>query len=348
MWWVTSTSIPYHFLLKGFIVCMLDLTDLIGWLDWFDMIDVIAVFVWTGWLDWYDWLRWLLGSVRLPWLCLDGIIGFIWFGCIALGLLRLDSIHRLQVDWLGQNISAQPNPTSAKQQIDTSQPSRIQSHRIQCNQPKPIQSQPINQIHAKQTNAMQPNPMNPMMPSKHSQGNRTNPSSQHNQSYRSKQPVQTSKAMTSIISNPSSQPIKSIKSSMQTINPFSKTNHMGLDWMWLITLGCLGLSWMGIACTVALIVWFWVGLFYFTRFDSVWLHYIVLDMLWVAFIWFTGVFDFTRLDFTLPDLVSNWSEMISDIDLNRLVLRESIIFNCMWICCGWLWFDSLVSLMPFD
>ena len=165
---------------------------------------------------------------------------------------------------------------------------------------------------------MQPNPMNPMMPSKHSQGNRTNPSSQHNQSYQSKPPVQTSKAMTSIISNQSSQPIKINQIKHADNNPCSKTKHMGLDWMWLITLGCLGFSWMGIACTASLIVWFWAGLFYFSRFDSVWLHYIVLDMLWVAFIWFTGVFDFTCLDFTLLDLVSNWLHWL--------------------IVCFWIWF----------
>ena len=252
---------------------MLDLTDLVGWLDWFDIIDVLAVCVGTGWLDWYDWLRWLLGSVRLPWLCLDGIIGFIWFGCIALGLLRLDSIHRLQVDWLGQNISAQPNPTSAKQQIDTSQPSRMQSHRIQCNQPRPFQSQPITKIHAKQTNAMQPNPMNPMMPSKHSQGNRNNPSSQHNQSYQSNQPVKASKAMTSIITNQSSQPTKSIKSSMQTINPQQNKSHgLGLDANDHIGLYEFVLDGIFLCCLIEFMVFGWADIV-----NSIWFGLVALD-----------------------------------------------------------------------
>ena len=95
-----SQSNPIWFvLLKGLIVCMLDLIDLIGWLYWFGMIDVIALLVWTAWLDWYDRLCWLLGMVRWPWLCLDGIIGFIGFGCIA--LVCFDWIRLIGFNWIG-------------------------------------------------------------------------------------------------------------------------------------------------------------------------------------------------------------------------------------------------------
>ena len=175
------------------------------------------------------------------------------------------------------------NPTQPKQSNTSIQANPVESNpiEIQCNQPKPVQSQPINLIQSKQTNAMKPNPMNPMMPSKHSQGNRTNPSSQHNQSYQSKPPVQTSTAMTSIISNQSSQPIKINQIKHADNNPCSKTKHMGLDWMWLITLGCLGFSWMGIACTASLIVWFWAGLSFFL--DLIRFGYIILC--WICFEW---------------------------------------------------------------
>ena len=176
--------------------------------------------------------------------------------------------------------------------------------------PKPVQLKPINLIQSKQTNAMQPHPMNPMMPSKHSQGNRTNPSSQHNQSYQYNQPVQTSKAMTSIISNKSSQPIKSIKSNMQTINPFNKTNYMELDWMWLITLGRMGLHWMGIACTA-----YWLhgfGLGWIIGIELMRFGYIRLCCLCFECLWFDSLrclflyllrFHLTRLGFQLITLV---------------------------------------------
>ena len=162
-------------------------------------------------LGWHHWVHW----IRLH--------------CI--GLLRMDQINRLRLDWFG-------GLTQGSMGLDSTGLACIDV--LLCLgwvglggyvQPKPIQVKPINLIQSKQTNAMQPNPMNPMMASKHSQGNRTNPSSQHNQSYQSKPPVQTSNAMTSIISNQSSQPIKINQIKHADNNPCSKTKHIGLDWM---------------------------------------------------------------------------------------------------------------------
>ena len=243
------------------------------WFIWlFGLIGLIWLMsllpAWTGWLGWYGWLCWLLGLVRLPWLCLDGIIGFIGFGCIA--LVCFAWILGIGCDWIGLGwlhwilwdcirlgwlVSICCFAEVGLGWADMFCPSQSTWSRwIESNRSKP--------------NAMQPNQMNQIMPSKHSHGYRTDPRSQRNQSYQSKQPVPTNTASTSIISNQSSQPTKSVKSSMQIRNPFNK-NDIGLEWMWLITLACMGLPWMGIVCTSTLIARVWDGLIYWSRFDSV-------------------------------------------------------------------------------
>ena len=96
----------------------------------------------------------------------------------------------------------------------------------------------------------------------------------------------------------------------------NKTYGIGLDVTHHIGLSGIFLDGNCLYCFIDCMVLGWAV--FFSRFDSVWLHYIVLDMLWVAFIWFTGVFDFTCLDFTLLDLVSNWLHWL--------------------IVCFWIWF----------
>ena len=88
------------------------------------------------------------------------------------------------------------------------------------------------------------------------------------------------------------------------------TKQIIWDWIgWdLPLLGCMGLPWLGIACTASLIVWFWGGLSYWTW----WLHWIVLDMLWVALIWFIEVFFKISCAYTSLDLT--WFQLITLID----------------------------------
>ena len=243
---------------------------------------------------------------------------------------------------------------------------------------------------------MQPNQMNQMMPSKHSHGNRTDPRSQRNQSYQSKQPVPTNTASTSIISNQSSQPTKSVKSSMQIINPFNKkwygigvdvTHHIGLYgialdgnclyfyidctglgwvdllvsiWFGWFIVDCVGyalngfdlihcgvsfhllrlhLTWLGVQL-ITLIDWlFWFCFLSLLQYAVIWLPYKHWDLARGWMDWLVRVIDVIRMIGAIGFLTLNWIDWFS---------VGSVIFNCMWICCGWLWFDSLVSLMSFD
>ena len=152
---------------------------------------------------------------------------------------------------------------------------------------------------------MQPKSNEPNDAPKHRQGNRTNPK----QSTQITIPVQStspSKQSNDISHIKQIKPTNQIKQIKHADNwSFNKTNHMGLDWMRVITLGCMGLPWMGFACVAWLSAWSWVGSIYWTRFDSVCLHWIVLDMLRVALTWIIDVFHFICLDFTWLDLVFN-------------------------------------------
>ena len=200
--------------------------------------------------------------------------------------------------------------------------------------------------------------------------------------------------MTWIIPNQSSQPVKSITSSMQTRSPFNKTNHMGLDWMGLTTFGlygialarnclycfidCMVLGWVelldlmvtldcvGYALSgLDLIHWgfffsFCVLTLYLTWLGFNWLHWLIdcflfflsplhYDIVWLPYKhwdlargwldWLVRVIDVIRLIGAIRCLTLNWIDWFCG---------GSVIFSFMWICCWWLWFESLVSLMSFD
>ena len=131
-------------------------------------------------------------------------------------------------------------------------------------------------------------------------------------------------------------------------------------WFGLVTLYCVGYALSGFY-VIHWGVWFQLLRLHFT-----WLGFQLITLIdclfWICFL-SPLQYDIIRLPYKHWDLARGWMDwLVRVIDVIRLIgaircltlnwidwfCGGSVIFSCMWICCWWLWFESLVSLMSFD